>query len=1602
MNRYANNANYTVNPLTGKYIMKGKSLYNKLARIFFTDGNNNLTDERIPTDYTAKDYGTRLGVLSQTRLNRINKEQTQKQSKRHRVADPMNEGKHIYVGSSTWNDRYKHFNWNGKEFTGPRTIRLNSMQGSVQSRREYRRLHGSKKADRLLESGEILNNEMGYKVVYYNTSDVINKEKRGAKQKDTRDFEISRQGDNIYVNRRGERDNKQKVKMLYCKQEDDMMDKASLDQFCKRLVEFIKKGETYAPQYLIDLGTIDSFTKIGDNDDDVTIREVMYLRDGRAPHEKVLIKGHEREWCEKFLKEYQNMIEALEMRGSGWIYEGNLGVSLVMIPLKVCVGAAIKTPAILGYSVLNACIDDNRCLQRSLILACDERIVKSNNVCHVKAYGKYWKKADRNLVFGHTIPEIESTVNIQDNTPFVACEENFKALEDLLDIYITCYQFNMNAGFDLSSTTAENRALFTVEPLYPISSNERQDKTHIYLCVLNDIEKELKHFVYIKDAKVFSAYVTNGSDTKHNYRPSQKVFCRWCLYSNCKSNVLKHEIRCHPEKVPESERYILESGDSRLRWTNQRYQMYAPVVMYADFESSINEQGEHNPIMLSVACVSRIPNVQTEYKVFRGPNENAKDFIPFIEYLERTRSRIVDELYDERKMVVTPDVTKDYEATEECPFCHIPLITKDEKKEISAITSDEQRRRLLELESLYEEDPELLTEYDLYELEEAKEDGSLEKAHKATRSLPTDSVNWKRIREDYHTNKSRMVQLAKKCKVHKATKAEKEEYEKLKSTQLMYARVKVRHHAHIAGEYSNGVESRQYAAGDYICTCCDKCNFQLSFNKTNYKLPVYFHNGSRYDNAFIMKIIHNYKQLHPNSKLDVIPTAMDKEMLITLDNIDFKDSYKMISSKLKDIVAQTLGSDLNNYPVTKQLLKHYLEDHNKNYDETYIELMTRKEPMFYNLITSYKTLSNRYMPKIDDCYDVLSNSFMTQEDYNHMKTLWATFNIKNWGEYYELYNILDVTLLADAFEHFRTATYNSFGVDAAHYLTTPQMSYSLFLKFISNNDETRFIPLAEKWASYQMKIGANEGCSIAQLQDIFVKRMTEYQKSGGIRLLSKNDMDTFISLKDNLRGGITQITTRYATVEDSSSQIYYLDANNLYGGTMHRMMPYDIVYDTTEEWKLINRHGPTAWVNSLGTYDEYGYFIECDVHCKDYDKFNDLPFFPTQRVGEYSPYMLQYAKDLGIEDMLNEKDKTQKLICDLCPKKHYVVHYSMLQLGLQQGYKLTKIHKIIKFKQAPFIFEYVNQLSDMRAKASSSVLKNLFKLLANSIYGKFVETGLNRMKVKFASTKKEQDAIMQKYNGLIDGMELIDDLWVGKIFNPVKRMTKPFFIGFAILDMSKYIIYDFYYNKLKKTFANVTLLGQDTDSLIVKITDNDITTKMLDDYKSYDFSELDTSSYFYNKLVEYYNIKVNNTRGFATEFPTLNSFVNFNKKVAGPIFKDEHKGHRITEFCGLRPKLYCILDEKNVIHNAAKGVPRTVTDSVGNIMKIKNMETYKRVLFGKSKDDAVLMGNYHRIANRELKIETTEQTKVLFTCLDNKRYVCDDGIHTLAFREGMM
>ena len=117
------------------------------------------------------------------------------------------------------------------------------------------------------------------------------------------------------------------------------------------------------------------------------------------------------------------------------------------------------------------------------------------------------------------------------------------------------------------------------------------------------------------------------------------------------------------------------------------------------------------------------------------------------------------------------------------------------------------------------------------------------------------------------------------------------------------------------------------------------------------------------------------------------------------------------------------------------------------------------------------------------------------------------------------------------------------------------------------------------------------------------------------------------------------------------------------------MMPYELVSVPQREQVMekINRD-PIKWVESLNTFDNYGYFIECDIETPTqlHDKFNDLPFYPVQKAGMYSDGIKRYAEKNNIINKVKETN-IPKLICDLVPRRKYLVHYSLLQLGIQQG-----------------------------------------------------------------------------------------------------------------------------------------------------------------------------------------------------------------------------------------------------------------------------------------------------------------------------------------------
>ena len=101
--------------------------------------------------------------------------------------------------------------------------------------------------------------------------------------------------------------------------------------------------------------------------------------------------------------------------------------------------------------------------------------------------------------------------------------------------------------------------------------------------------------------------------------------------------------------------------------------MSAPVVVYVDFESAIDEKNRHKPIMLSCLAVSRISTIQIQLQVFHASHEDESDLLLFMDYLIQLQESVKRHLFNEMPLEVTQKVEKDYRFTSVCPFCHKKL-----------------------------------------------------------------------------------------------------------------------------------------------------------------------------------------------------------------------------------------------------------------------------------------------------------------------------------------------------------------------------------------------------------------------------------------------------------------------------------------------------------------------------------------------------------------------------------------------------------------------------------------------------------------------------------------------------------------------------------------------------------------------------------------------------------------------------------------------------------------------------------------------------------------------------------------------------------------
>ena len=222
-----------------------------------------------------------------------------------------------------------------------------------------------------------------------------------------------------------------------------------------------------------------------------------------------------------------------------------------------------------------------------------------------------------------------------------------------------------------------------------------------------------------------------------------------------------------------------------------------------------------------------------------------------------------------------------------------------------------------------------------------------------------------------------------------------------------------------------------------------------------------------------------------------------------------------------------------------------------------------------------------------------------------------------------------------------------------------------------------------------------------------------------------------------------------------------------------------------------------------------------------------------------------------------------KLTPNLKNKSRYVVHYRNLKLYTELGLVVTKVHRVLKFKQSPWLESYINFNTQQRSLSTSIFEKDFFKLMNNSVFGKTQENLRKRINVELITDEK----ILKKRvanPGFKCGNIITEDLTIVQSRITTLVLNRPIYIGFTVLDLSKLHMYDFHYNyiKLKYPDEKSKLMFTDTDFLTYLIKTDDVYEDMLNDNHLFDFSDYPDDHPCFQSLnqIEIQNIKKKNKK----------------------------------------------------------------------------------------------------------------------------------------------
>jgi len=732
---------------------------------------------------------------------------------------------------------------------------------------------------------------------------------------------------------------------------------------------------------------------------------------------------------------------------------------------------------------------------------------------------------------------------------------------------------------------------------------------------------------------------------------------------------------------------------------------------------------------------------------------------------------------------------------------------------------------------------------------------------------------------------------------------------------------KVRHHNHITGRF--------------ISAACNNCNLQLKMKKksgwkkhndddddeydeddateqyvSSYFLPIIFHNGRNYDYNFVIKHFQRKYAEHIDPKtgnitindIKVIPLNSQKYLMFEVGRLRFLDSFQFLSTSLSSLTDMLLKSGKQNFVHT---MRHFATDD---------PLLFAKGVYPYSYMNSRERFAETHLPPREEFYNDLTEECLSEEDYERAQATWELFDIKNMEQYHNFYLKLDTLLLADVFNYFRDTMYAKHKLDCLHYYTLPQFSWSAALRYTK----------AE------------------------------------IDLLT--DSEAYLMIESAMRGGISQISCRFAEANNKNVEGYnpeaetnyvtYLDANNLYGHAMSEPLPMgNFRFLTPEEIERFD-------VTQIPDDAPKGYIVECDLAypIQLHNLHNDYPMAPEHRTVTHD-MLSDYALSFG--DQIPRP--TKKLILSLYDKEMYVTHYRNLKFYITHGLQLTKIHRVLEFTQAPWLKPYIDLCTAERQKAATTFEADFHKLSANSCFGKTMENLRDRQNIRLIADRNKFIKAVSKPT-YVNSEIINEDLVMVKGTRLKLMLNKPIFAGFTILELSKLTMYSFHYDYILPTYGpdRARLLFTDTDSLTYHIQ----TENLHDDMKE-DLDRFDTSN-----------------------FPKEHELFSMdNHRVVGK-FKSETAEVAPKQFVGLRSKMYSLyVRDDKPCKTALKGIMKSY------VKKHIRHQAFLKTLRSKKCTSAEFRA--FRADNHVIK--TVQISKICLSAFDDKRYILNDGMHSLAY-----